>query len=183
MRKIAFYIMTSFTAINTKGELIMAKNNDVGQSAVNGAELIWDSWLNSFKSLQGFQNEIEEKSLQVFEQQKDLLNSTREALNNLEQKSKQLTDEFKGHFAATEQPEPIANWVNAVEEATEKAQTSIWKPGYAMMDLFSKSQKQFEEASKEAVKQQQKSRAEALEKIEEIAEQMKQQQKEILPTA
>ncbi|PIC63038.1 hypothetical protein CSV79_13855 [Sporosarcina sp. P13] len=161
----------------------MTKKNDVCQSVVNGSELIWDSWLSSFQNLQGLQNEIEEKSLQVFEQQKELLNSTRNALNDLEEKSKKLSNEFKGNFAATEQSAPIMNWVNMIEEATKNAQTSIWNPVHTMTDLFSKSQEQFEQITKEAVKQQQKGRTEALEKIEEIVEQMKQRQKEIVPTA
>jgi len=163
------------------------KNNEskplvtASKQSLNGADLIWDSWLTSFKTLQNFQNEIEEKSLQVFEQQKELLNSTRESLSNFEKESKQLTAEWKERLATTEQPEPIANLMSTVEEATKKAQTSIWNPGYAMMDLFSKSQEQFELASKEAVQQQQKSRTEALAKIEEVAEQMKQAQKNVVP--
>ena len=145
----------------------------VEQSA-SGVDLIWDGWLNSFKAFQGLQNEIEEKSLQVFENQKKLLASTKESFSSLEKVSKLQTDKWKSQITKQESPEPIANWGKSIEEISDKVQTFSWNSNYAMLDFFSDLQEGLEEKGKEVVEKQKEVRDEGYEKIEVVAEQVKQ---------
>jgi hypothetical protein len=160
----------------------MTKKNKESQQSLNGVDFFWDGWLNSIKTVQGIQEDLEEKSLQAFGYQKELLDSTRESLSNLEKGSKQLTQDWKERFAEQDQFQPIFNWMKTIEEVTNKTQNSPWNPGYALMDFISKSQEQFEETGKYTVKQQQKARTDVLKTIETVSEQMKQKQKELLVT-
>ena len=160
----------------------MTKKIMESKQSLNGVDFIWDGWLNSIKTVQGFQEDLEEKSLQAFGHQKELLVSTRESLGSLEKGSKQLTQEWKERFAEHDQFQPIFSWMKTIEEVTNKTQNSPWNPGYALMDFFSKSQEQFEEAGKNIVKQQQQARADVLKKIETVSEQMKKTQKSLVET-
>jgi hypothetical protein len=172
----------SIIGYKTKEELVMTKKNKESQQSLNGVDFFWDGWLNSIKTVQGIQEDLEGKSLQAFGYQKELLDSTRESLSNLEKGSKQLTQDWKERFAEQDQFQPIFNWMKTIEEVTSKTQNSPWNPGYALMDFISKSQEQFEETGKYTVKQQQKARTDVLKTIETVSEQMKQKQKELLVT-
>ncbi len=160
----------------------MTKKIAESTPSLNGVDFMWDGWLNSIKTVQGFQKDLEEKSLQVFEYQKEMLDSTRESLNSLEKGSKQLTQDWKERFAEQGQFQPVFSWMNTIEEVTNKTQNSPWNPGYVLMDFFSKSQEQFEENGENIVKQQQKARADALKTFETVSEQMKKTQKSLVVT-
>jgi hypothetical protein len=172
----------SIIGYKTKEELVMTKKIKESQQSLNGVDFFWDGWLNSIKTVQGIQEDLEGKSLQAFGYQKELLDSTRESLSNLEKGSKQLTQDWKERFAEQDQFQPIFNWMKTIEEVTNKTQNSPWNPGYALVDFISKSQEQFEETGKNTVKQQQKARTDVLKTIETVSEQMKQKQKELLVT-
>lgn len=158
------------------------------QQSVNGVEAIWDNWLNSFKSLQGIQSEIEKKSLEAFAYQKDLLEAARKSLSNAEVESKKLTEEWNEKLeesvraAEKNQSELSSNWLSAVKEINEKALEVTWTPSHSLLELFSQTQEQVEATVREAVKQQDKGREEALKQIETLTEQVKKAQQGILET-
>ncbi len=158
------------------------------QQSVNGVEAIWDNWLNSFKSLQGIQNDIEKKSLEAFAYQKDLLEAARESLCNAENESKKLAQEWNEKLegsvklAEENQSELSANWLSTVKEVNEKALEITWNPSHSLLELFSQTQDQLEATVKEAMKQQDKGRDEALKQIETLTEQVKETHKGILET-
>ncbi|NLY79996.1 MAG: hypothetical protein GX072_08945, partial [Lysinibacillus sp.] len=58
-----------------------------------------------------------------------------------------------------------------------------WKPNNALLDLFSHAQKQVEATLQEAIEQQKQERIETLNKIEEIAQQLKETHKKLLAVA
>ncbi|NYF24764.1 hypothetical protein [Sporosarcina sp. JAI121] len=152
----------------------MVKKIGESTQTSNGVDLIWDGWLNSIKMVSGIQNELEEKSLQIYGYQRELLDSTRDTLRNMERQSKQMTQEWKERFTEFEQLQPISGWIETIEGLSDKAQISPWTSGYAMADFLSTSQEQFETIGKEVVKKQQQSRNEVLQKIVEVTDQMKQ---------
>ncbi|AOV07520.1 hypothetical protein [Sporosarcina ureilytica] len=158
------------------------------QQAVTGVEAIWDSWLNSFKSLQGVQNDIEKKSLEVFAYQRDLLEAARKSLYTAENESKKMAEEWNEKLegivksAEKNQSELSSSWLSAVKEINEKALALSWNPSHSLFDLFSQTQDQLEATVKEAMKQQDKGRDEALKQIEGLTEQVKKTHKEILET-
>lgn len=159
-----------------------------GQQSVNGVEAMWDSWLNSFKSLQGIQNDIEKKSLDAFTYQKDLLEEARKSLSHAENESKKLAQgwnekiEDSVTLAEKNQSELSSNWLSTVKEMNEKALEMTWNPSHSLLELFSQTQDQLEASVKEAMKQQDKNRDEVLKQIETLTEQVKKTHKGILET-
>lgn len=161
---------------------------DTQQQAVNGVDAIWDSWLNSFKSLQGIQSDIEQKSLEVFAYQRDLLEAARTSLSTAENESKKIADawyeKIESNVKATErnQSDLSAKWLSAVKEINDKALALSWNPNHSLLDLFSQTQEQLETTVKEAIKQQDKGRDETLKRIEGLTVQVKEAHKGILET-
>ncbi|KXH81861.1 hypothetical protein [Sporosarcina sp. HYO08] len=158
------------------------------QTSINGVEVLWDSWLSSFKSLQGIQNDIEKKSLEAFQYQKDLLETARKSLFTAEAESKKLAcewnDKLENSVKAAEkvQSELSSSWLSAVKEINDKALALSWNPSHSLLDLLSQTQNQLEATVKEALKQQDKGRDEALKQIEDLTEQVKETHKGILET-
>ncbi|MCG7334577.1 hypothetical protein MHZ95_04685 [Sporosarcina sp. ACRSM] len=160
---------------------------EVKQQAT-GVDLIWDSWLNNFKTLQSIQAEVERKSFRVFDYQKELIDSTRKTLDNMETESNKLvkewSDRLEDSVKASEkiQSELSANWLSTIEEINNKVQSLAWSPSHAVLDLFTQSQAQLETTVKEAVQQQKEGRTEVLKQIEDLTIQLKQSHKGVLET-
>lgn len=180
---------------NTKEEMEMTKKLvESKQQSVeskqqsNGVDLLWDSWLNNFKTLQGIQAEVEKKSFRIFDYQKELIDSTRKTLDNMESESnkiaKEWTERLQDNVKTSEkiQSELTANWLSTVEELNKKVQELTWNPSHAMLDLFTQSQVQLESTVKEAVQQQTQGRTEVLQQIEDLTIQLKQSHKGVLET-
>ena len=173
-------------------ELFMTNKNEEQQAVQSNQTLtevdsLWDGWFNSFKTLQTFQSDLEKKSIQAFENQKDLINKTRETLVGMENETNKLTGEWKENLkktvpvADTEKANPIvSNWMDQVEEFNDKVQTLSWTPSKVMLDLFSQSQVQLESNMKLALDQQQNNRHDALKAISDLTEQMKATHKSLL---
>jgi hypothetical protein len=167
----------------------MTTNIKTNQQSIIAVDSIWDGWLNSFKTLQGFQTEMAEKSLQAVENQKEFLNTTRGALKKMEEEETKIKDEWKASLQRTmntvekDQANPIFSaWMNQIEEINNSVQDLSWTPSKIMLDLFTQSQNQFESNIKEALDQQQKGRSEVLKTVEQLTEKMKQSHKDLLPS-
>lgn len=157
------------------------------KTVLSEVDSLWDGWLNSFKTLQTYQSDLEEKSIQAFEKQKELIDKTRETLVGMENETTKLTGQWKENLKKTvkmedtEKAAPIvSNWVNQVEEFNDKVQTLSWTPSKVMLDIFSQSQNQLETNVKMALNQQQTNRNDAIKVISEMTEQMKQTHKSLL---
>lgn len=159
----------------------------VKEQVAKSVDFIWDGWLNNLKSFQQLQDDVEKKSLQAFTYQKELLDTTVNAINSLEEESKKATKEWqeKVQNSITElnsngQFEHVTKWFEDVQEITDKAQLLAWKPSNAMVDLMTYSQSQFETTIKSVVEQQKQERVDTLNKIEELTEQLKETHKKLL---
>ena len=190
-----------FHGYTKKGELLMTKKRTEAQhslkpvdslnevQSLNAVDSIWDSWLNSFKTLQGFQTEIDEKSLQAIDNQKEILNSTRGILSKIEEEANKKTAELKTSLQSTMKTiendqvgSPVSIWMKQIEDINTSVQALTWAPSKVMFDLFSQSQVQLESGVKEALIQQQQARSEVLKTIENLTEQMKETQKGLIPS-
>lgn len=149
-------------------------------------DLFWDSWLNNLKSVQTFQDELQQKAVQAFSYQKEMLNFSAKALNTMEEQSNKFSENWNKQVQnnvkqrKSSQDQQVSEWLNSVQDVTEKVQALSWNPSHAMLDLFIKSQNQLEAAMKKTLISQQKERAEIVKKIEELTEKMKATHKGIL---
>ena len=184
MQVFAFIIYSIKNGITFKEEIVMTKAQ--GTPAANQVDLLWDGWLNNLKSLQSFQEDLQQKALQAFSYQKEMLDFSAKTLNKLEEESKKETKDWNHKIQATvnqsnlNQNEQTAKWLTTMQDVTERVQTLAWKPSHAMMDMFIKSQNQVEATMKNALERQQTYQTENLEKMEQLTEQMKAAHKGIL---
>jgi putative cell wall-binding protein len=167
----------------------MTKKRTENQQSLNVADSLLDGWLNSFKTLQGFQTEIDEKSLKAIDNQKEILNSTRGILSKIEEEANKKTEELKESLQNTiktmekdQVGSTVSTWMSQIEEVNNSILALSWTPSKIMLDLFSQSQDHLESNVKEALEQQQQARSEALKTIEKLTEQIKKTHKELLPS-
>lgn len=167
-----------------KEELLMTKVQET--SAVNQVDLMWDGWLNNLKSMQSFQEDVQQTALQAFSYQKEMLDLSVKTINTLEEESKKVTKDWnekvqsnvtQSNFTQTEQ---VSQWLSNIQEITERVQLLSWHPSHALLDLFNESQKQVEVTMKKALDSQQKNQSENYRKIKELTEQMKAAHKRIV---
>ncbi len=65
------------------------------EQVAKSVDFLWDGWLNSLKSFQQLQDDVESKTLQAFNYQKELLDSTVSALQSIENESKKTSKEWQ----------------------------------------------------------------------------------------
>lgn len=149
-------------------------------------DVMWDGWLSNLKSLQSFQEDVQQKALQAFSYQKEMLDLSVKTLSTLEEESKKATKDWNEKVQNSikqsnlNQSEQVSQWLNNIQDITERAQLLSWNPSHAMLDLFIESQKQVEATMKKALDSQKKNQTENFKKIEELTEQMKAAHKGIL---
>lgn len=159
------------------------------EQVANGVDLIWDGWLNSFKTIQNFQDDVQKKTLQAFTAQKELLDSSVSTFKTIEEESKKATVEWQEKIQNSFKEinnGPLANeaaWLTNIQEINEKVQTLSWKPNTTMLELMLQSQNQWESTVKSALEQQKQERVQVLGKIEEVTEELKEAHKGLLVTA
>lgn len=149
----------------------------------NGVDLVWDGWFNNVQTFHVLQNEVEEKSIQLLEKQKEAIVAARETFSKLEAQSEKMTAEWKqnlGKTTPTEVQPNISGYLTAVEDIGEKVQSFVWNPTRTAFDFFTQSQEQLTANYKELLEIQRQGRKEAVESIETFAEQMKQSHKSLL---
>ena len=189
-----------FDGYTKKGELVMTKKRTEAQhslievdllnevQSLNPVDLLWDGWVNSFKTLQGFQTEIDVKSLQAVDNQKGILNSTRGMVSKIEEEASKKTEELNASLQHTintiekdQVGSPVSTWLNQIGDINNSVQALSWTPTKVMMDLVTHSQNQFESSVRKTLNQQQQVRSEVLKSVEKFTEQMKQTHKELIP--
>jgi DNA integrity scanning protein DisA with diadenylate cyclase activity len=172
-----------------KNEAKVVEEKSVDEKVSNVIDVFWDGFFNSFKTFQSFQNGVEEKSLEAFEKQLELFESTFKQLINFEQESKKLTAEWKVNLqeAVTNTltgygVQNLTEWTDKFEEFEQKVESLTFNPSEKAFKVLSESQTQLESALKEAIEQRQQDRAEVLDVIDEYVDQLKQTQINVLKT-
>ena len=153
---------------------------------VNQVDTLWDGWLNNLKTVQNFQEDLQQKALQAFSYQKELLDLSVKVLNTMEEESKKVTKDWNEKVqnnvkqSKVFQSEQVSELLNNVQDITDSVQLLSWNPSHTMLDLFIDSQNQLEATMKKSLVSQKKKRTENFKKIEELTEQIKATQKGIL---
>ncbi|MFC5558767.1 PhaP protein [Ureibacillus thermophilus] len=160
------------------------------EQIAKGVDLVWDSWINSLKTIEKVQEDFEKRALQAFNVQKEFIESSVSGLNAIEEEAKKASKEWQERLENSLQNLgkegqfiEISKWLESVQEITEKAQNLAWKPNNALLDLFANAQKQIEITLQQAIEQQKQERIETISKIEEIASQLKETHKKLLAVA
>lgn len=168
----------------SKEELFMSTVQE--NRFANQVDMIWDVWLNNFKTVQSFQEGLQQKTLQAFSYQKDLLDLSVKTLNTTEEEAEKVSKDWNEKVQnnvkqiTNDEDEQVSKWLNNVQDVTESVQLLAWKPSRAMLDVFIESQNQLETIMKKSLTTHKKERTEYFKKMEELIEQVKTTQKEIL---
>lgn len=189
-----------FHGYTKKGEFILTKKRTELQKSLieedstnevqslNAVDLLWDGWLNGFKTLQGFQSEFDVKSLQAVDNQKGILNSTRGMVSKIEEEVNKKTEELNASLQHTintiekdQVGSPVSTWFNQIGDINNSVQALSWTPTKVILDLVTHSQDQFESSVRKSLNQQQQVRSEVLKSVEIFTEQIKQTHKELIP--
>jgi uncharacterized protein YdiU (UPF0061 family) len=156
----------------------------VKEQTEKSVDLVWDGLLNGLKTWQQFQNEVGEKTLQSFTYQKDLIESTVSTISTIEEESKKATKEILENVQnsvkevfSNEQYEQFSKWLTNVQEITDKSQELVSIPSHSILDTVVQTNNLLESTVKDALEEQKQQRLEVIEKIEELADQLKQTQK------
>jgi hypothetical protein len=172
-----------------KNDVKVIEENVVEEKVNNVIDLFWDGFFKGFKTFQSFQNEIEEKSLEAFEKQFELFDTTLEQLIKFEQESKKLTAEWKANLQEVLNntlngygAQNLTEWTDKFEEFEQKVESLTFNPSKKTFAALSESQAQLESALKEVVEQRQQNRAEVLDVIGQYVGQLKQTQNDLLKT-
>lgn len=150
----------------------------VEEKVTNVIDVFWGGFLNNIKIFQSLQNRVEEKSLEAFEGQLELIETTLEQLIKFEEESKKLAAEWKANIQEVLTGYGVQNlteWTDKFEEAL------AFSPSKKTFESL-QSQAQLESALKEVIGQRQKNSAEALDAIGEYVDQLKQTQSNVLET-
>ena len=153
---------------------------------VNQVDMFWDVYLNNFKTVQSFQDGLQQRALQALSYQKEMLASSLKTLNTMEEESQNVTKDLNEKVQENvkllniKEDEQVSKWLNNIQDITESMQLLAWKPSRAVNDVFIESQNQFEAMTKKILTTHKKERTEYIKKMEELIEQVKTTQKEIL---
>ncbi len=146
----------------------------------NILDVLFASWMNQLQVLE----ELENKSLQLLESQKEWFEASREQLNQIEKNTKELTADWKAHvqelLSKTAKTKGSLEWTDKLEEISNKAQTLVFTPGKATIEILTKTHEQLEKSYRTALKQQQKSRIEISNALKGVMDQIQQAQMSIL---
>lgn len=166
-----------------KEEFLMAS---LQENFVKQVDVVWDVYLSNFKTVLNFQDGIQQKALQALSYQKELLDSSLKTLNSIEEESKKLskdiTDKVQDNVKqiSNSEDEQVSKWLKSIEDITESLQLFSLKPSQSVLDVFIESQNQLEAITKKVLATHKKERTEYIKKVEELIEQVKTTQKELL---
>lgn len=153
-----------------------------GKKALNVMDGFFGEWLNNFDLFA----EVEQKSLQGIEIQKEAIQTIQDQLVQLEENSKNLITDWKVSVQEADKNQKelygqnVSDWTVMVEEIAHKSQSLAFSPGKASLDILSNSHAKFAELFISALDQQQKTFKEFTNYGESIVEQIQQTQRLIL---
>ena len=129
---------------------------------VNQVDMFWDGWLNNLKAVQSFQENLQQKALQAFSYQKELLDFSVKALSTMEEESKNFSKDWNEKVqnnvkqSKVFQSEQVSDLLNNIQDITDSVQLLSWNSSHAMLDLFIESQNQLETTMKKTLASQKK---------------------------
>ena len=154
------------------------------EQVAKNVNILWDGLFNNLKTWQQFQTEIGDKTLQAFNYQKDLLESTVTTINTIEEESKKASKELLEKVQSSvkevisnDQFEQFSKWITNVQEITDKSQELVSIPSHSILDIVVQTNNHLESTMKTALEEQKQQRLEVISKIKELTEKLKETQK------
>jgi hypothetical protein len=136
-----------------KNEVKVVEEKVVEEKVTNVIDVFWNGFLNSFKVFQSFQNGVEEQSLEAFESQLELVETTLEQLIKFEEESKKLTAEWKANLQEVLNNaltgygvHNLTEWTDKFKEVEQKVEALAFSPSKKAFEALSESQAQLESA-------------------------------------
>lgn len=163
-----------------------AKKNEL-TNPVNVFDTMWDGWLNSVKLMNGYQREMEAVTIQAIERQKEIWLQTKENVDKLEAELGKFAADVKVNFFDNVKnvngeavSKNVEEWNKRAEEVVNKIQQLYGTPGKASSNLVGKSLEQLESTLMSLIEQQQKTRSEVQELLENFTDQVKKTNKGLM---
>jgi len=166
-----------------------SKSQSLQKNTLNIVDTIWDGWLNGLRTINAYQYEIENLTIQAIENQKEIINKNIENLEKLESEIKKFIEDIKvginnnvKSFGGEQALKTFEQWNKQVEEISSRLEQLSITPGKASINILNKSQDQFEATIKNLIEQQQKTREEVSGLIDNLVQQLKSTQKGLVET-
>ncbi|BAU29262.1 polyhydroxyalkanoic acid inclusion protein PhaP [Aneurinibacillus soli] len=174
-------------AVNKKAEKESVTVQATTQQNPNIVDAVWDGWMNSVKTIYAYQREIENITLQTLDRQKELWTKTAENIEKTEQELKKFLEEAKFTYQSNvknvggeQAGQIVQDWLGRLDEISSRIQQLTWTPGKASINVINKSQEQLELSVKSLIEQQQRTREEVQNLVDNFLGQVKSTQKGLI---
>lgn len=140
-------------------------NNEIGTEQVTkGIDSFWNSWLNGVEQLNQVQTQYEKESFLALETFQASLTPTSEQMKKAEENSEEFSNKMQEGF------QPVFKQINQL----------YWDSHHTVYDFFKQSQSQFVANNGEAFQQHQDHRANIMNTIDGVVQQVKDTQKSVV---
>ena len=150
-------------------------------------DLIWDNWLNSVKTINTVQEDIEKRTIEALNAQKTTFDTALNTFKAAEEKTNEAWQQWQTQWltsfesvATPAQTEQLSSWIATFKQVTQQTQELTAKPTKFASDYMEKAQKEWDQALAASVKAQKAERDQALKNIEQLTAKLKEDQKSLL---
>ncbi|MBD1380770.1 hypothetical protein [Metabacillus arenae] len=154
------------------------------QNAYQFIDSFWDSWKSGLNFVYDTQKEVENLTLQVFDQQKEAWEKAVGNMDRIEEEQKKLIKEIRQNVSQNiqnvhgeESSKSFEQSNERLEEVISRVQQLTATPYKASFNVLSQSQQHYQESIKTFINQQQKNREELKPLLEDFLNQVKTTQK------
>jgi polyhydroxyalkanoic acid inclusion protein PhaP len=151
---------------------------------------VWDSWMKGVDLVKASNEKFEKLTLQALEQQQAFMKKTLESFFKTEEELQHFLQQFKQqsaenirHTFGDQVSESFEKWNEKWLEILEKLRQTATTPSKASLDLLSQTQEQIYASYKQIIEQQQESRQELHNLMENFLQQYKTVQKSLVEAA
>jgi hypothetical protein len=150
-------------------------------------DLIWDNWLNSVKTINTVQEDIEKRTIEALNAQKTTFDTALNTFKAAEVKTNEALQQWQNQLltsfesvATPAQTEQLSNWFTTLKQVTQQTQELTAKPTKIASDYIEKAQTEWDKTLAASVKAQKAERDKALKNIEQLTAKLKEDQKSLL---
>ncbi|WP_010300407.1 hypothetical protein [Kurthia senegalensis] len=150
-------------------------------------DLIWDNWLNSVKTINTVQEDIEKRTIEALNAQKTTFNTALNTFKAAEVKTNEALQQWQNQLltsfesvATPAQTEQLSTWFTTLKQVTQQTQELTAKPTKIASEYIEKAQTEWDKTVAASVKAQKAERDKALKNIEQLTAKLKEDQKSLL---
>lgn len=150
-------------------------------------DLIWDNWLNSVKTINTVQEDIEKRTIEALNAQKTTFDTALNTFKAAEVKTNEALQQWQNQLltsfesvATPAQTEQLSTWFTTLKQVTQQTQELTAKPTKIASEYIEKAQTEWDKTVAASVKAQKAERDKALKNIEQLTAKLKEDQKSLL---